>query len=401
MLRLPVVPVVAVCLLCFCRVRWSHGFAAPSGRSDLRRAPCAAVGIEAGVNGAAQSNDWSHAIAGVTLVGLCVAASLRRKSSLSLQAETDVERATTTGSAKWPIRLMADYQFGEKEPGAPLALPQWMLTVLDDGSKFEGKKLKGPPKWLTLAKWQSMPRDLKRRSFRYWMRVYDDNGNLCYDPSTEYTIPEAIRIFISMYERVPRKSDTPFCFRAAMNLDYKQPDQQLRTNISLPNGSGKEVRVGVFCADDEEKDVLELGAAVAGKTLVDQIENDNIQFDVLLTKASMMPRLAKLGKVLGPKKLMPSPKAGTVVMDWKAGIESFKSGASIEIRTNKDSVIELTFGALSQGLEKLVGNCNAVLNGIVDKRPAGATKDYFKQVKLFTTCGPSLRIRKSEFPLVA
>merc|ERR1711972_671110 len=137
--------------------------------------------------------------------------------------------------------------------------------------------------------------------------------------------------------------------RLAFNLDQKYPDQQIRTAIKLPHGVGKNVRVAVFCTAEEEADALEWGAATAGPPLMKDIEDGNIDFDILIAKPQMMPRLAKLGKVLGPLKLMPSPKSGTVVTDYKAAIEEFKSGATLEVRTSFKSTMDVPIASLTMG----------------------------------------------------
>eukprot|EP00409_Alexandrium_fundyense_P005300 CAMPEP_0185904198 /NCGR_PEP_ID=MMETSP0196C-20130402/3526_1 /TAXON_ID=2932 /ORGANISM="Alexandrium fundyense, Strain CCMP1719" /LENGTH=159 /DNA_ID=CAMNT_0028623463 /DNA_START=122 /DNA_END=597 /DNA_ORIENTATION=- len=133
-----------------------------------------------------------------------------------------------------------------------------------------------------------------------------------------------------------------------MNLDQKFPDQQVRCAVNLPHGTGKKVRVAVFCPMEEEEEVMALGAYKCGQKLAEDIEKEIIDFDVLLAKPQMMPRLAKLGKILGPRRLMPSPKSGTVLQDYAKGIKEF-SGGVIELRTSKKSLINTVFGKASFG----------------------------------------------------
>merc|ERR1712066_393214 len=122
---------------------------------------------------------------------------------------------------------------------------------------------------------------------------------------------------------------------------------------------------------------LEWGAATAGPPLMKDIEDGNIDFDILIAKPQMMPRLAKLGKVLGPLKLMPSPKSGTVVTDYKAAIEEFKSGATLEVRTSFKSTMDVPIASLTMGKQKVLENYRGFLQSLVDQAPKGATSDYF------------------------
>merc|ERR1711972_534644 len=152
-----------------------------------------------------------------------------------------------------------------------------------------------------------------------------------------------------MNARAPPKMDPTFEVVMVMNLDAKYPDQQIRTSIKLPHGTGKSVNVAVFCPNDEEEEILAMGAYKAGATLAKDIEEENIDFDVLIAKPQMMPRLAKLGRILGPRRLMPSPKSGTVVTDYKEAIEDFKAGGTIEVRTSFKSTMDVPIASLTMG----------------------------------------------------
>merc|ERR1712066_442530 len=145
---------------------------------------------------------------------------------------------------------------------------------------------------------------------------------------------------------------------------------------------------------------LEWGAATAGPPLMKDIEDGNIDFDILIAKPQMMPRLAKLGKVLGPLKLMPSPKSGTVVTDYKAAIEEFKAGSTVEVRTSLNGLIRLPVGQVSMGKLKIMENIRALWQGLADKKPAGAQQEYFLKVSIKTTKSPSVKISLAELPRI-
>lgn len=257
------------------------------------------------------------------------------------------------------------------------------------------------PDWLTLEKWQTWSSPTKCRSLRWYLRAFDDKGTYVGSRKKEHSVPEAIDTIIKMYERMPANVDPSLEFISRFNLDAKYPNQQIRTALSLPHGTGKNVRVAVFCTPDEEAEVLALGAFKAGKTLSDEIEAGNTNFDVLIAKSAMMPRLAKLGKILGPKKLMPSPKSGTVVTDFAEGINNFKGG-TLQFRSDSYSRINCAFGKVSLGREKLVDNFRAILKGLAENAPEGAKREspeaYWKNVKVGSSHGPSLRILPTELP---
>merc|ERR1711972_4851 len=140
---------------------------------------------------------------------------------------------------------------------------------------------------------------------------------------------------------------------------------------------------------DEEDEVSQLGAYKWGKALTKDIEDEKLDFDVLIAKPQMMPQLAKLGKILGPKRLMPSPKSGTVISDYATAIEEFSGGGLIELRNDQFSVINTPVGRLSMGREELIDTFQALLRGLMSKRPAGAKKDLWKKISIGSTQSPS------------
>ena len=176
-----------------------------------------------------------------------------------------------------------------------------------------------------------------------------------------------------------------------LNIDTKYSDQQLRTTISLPRGTGKEIKIAVLTSESPE-DIITAGASIAGSDdLIEEISKGNLDFDLLITTPDMMPRLTKLGKVLGPRGLMPSTKAGTVTTDLKASLTEFKAG-KIECRADKTGVAHILFGKMDFTEEALEENLRSVHASIELNKPSGVKGKYFKTSKICTTMGPSINI---------
>lgn len=184
-------------------------------------------------------------------------------------------------------------------------------------------------------------------------------------------------------------AEAHFC----LNIDTKYSDQQLRTTIVLPKGSGKDIKIAVLIPDIEEKQkILDAGASLVGSTeLIEEISKGNLNFELLLTTPEMMPRLTKLGKILGPRGLMPSTKAGTVTTDLISSLAEFKAG-KVECRADKTGVAHILFGKTNFTETDLIENLYSVLNAVKLNRPSGVKGKYFKSFKICTTMGPSLNI---------
>ena len=183
----------------------------------------------------------------------------------------------------------------------------------------------------------------------------------------------------------------------SLNIDPKYANQQLRTSLVLPNGTGNSVRIAVLTESDYVKEALEFGADVAGSDdLLEEIDGGNLNFDLLVTTPQLMPKLAKLGRVLGPKGLMPSPKSGTVTSNIKETIEEFKKG-KLEYRADKTGIVHLNFGKVSFSENELLDNLVAVFNSIDKNKPSGVKGRYFKSFNICTTMSPSVKIDLSSF----
>jgi large subunit ribosomal protein L1 len=183
----------------------------------------------------------------------------------------------------------------------------------------------------------------------------------------------------------------------SLNIDPKYANQQLRTSLVLPHGTGKNLKIAVFTEPDYVQEVLNMGAAIAGSDdLIEEISNGNLNFDILITTPQLMPKLAKLGRVLGPKGLMPSPKSGTVTQNLKEAINEFKKG-KLEYRADKTGIVHLNFGKVNFSEEQLKENLLSVYNSIEKNKPTGVKGKYFKSFYICTTMSPGINLEFSTF----
>ena len=208
------------------------------------------------------------------------------------------------------------------------------------------------------------------------------------DRTKNYGVKEALDIICKMPKP---KFDETVELHVKLGVDSKQADQQVRGTVVLPNGTGKTQRVLVFAKGDKAKEAEAAGADFVGaEELIPKIQNENwFEYDVIVATPDMMGIVGRLGKVLGPKGLMPNPKSGTVTMDVTKAINEIKSG-KVEYRLDKTNIIHLGFGKVSFGSEKLLQNYETVMEAIEKAKPAAAKGQYIKSVAIAPSMGPSI-----------
>lgn len=183
----------------------------------------------------------------------------------------------------------------------------------------------------------------------------------------------------------------------ALNIDPKYSDQQLRTTLILPKGTGKTKRIAVLLQNEKlTTEIEELADLVGAEDLIEVITKGQLDFDILLATPDMMPKLAKLGRVLGPKGLMPSPKAGTVTNDIIGALNEFKQG-KVEYRADKTGIVHLSFGKVNFTPEALLENLISLYTSVEQNKPTGVKGRYFKTFSICSTMGPSILVDFTAF----
>ena len=210
-----------------------------------------------------------------------------------------------------------------------------------------------------------------------------------------YSLEEAVKL---VKETSTSKFDGTVELAVRLNLDTKKNDQQLRGAIVLPHGTGKTKKVLVLAKGDQAKAATEAGADFVGDTdMIQKIEKENwFEFDVIIATPEMMPLLGKLGKVLGPKGLMPNPKTGTVTVDTKKAVEDVKKGR-VEYRTDSYANVQAMVGKVSFEDAKLVDNIKAFVDVIIKSKPQAAKGVYIKNIAIASTMGPGIKVDPSSF----
>ena len=201
---------------------------------------------------------------------------------------------------------------------------------------------------------------------------------------------------LELLEKMPKANfDETVELHVKLGVDSKHAEQQVRGTVVLPNGTGKTLKVLVFAKGDKAKEAEEAGADFVGaEELIPKIEKENwFDYDVIVATPNMMGVVGRLGKILGPKGLMPNPKSGTVTMDVAKAIQEIKSG-KVEYRLDKTNIIHLGFGKVSFGAEKLEENYKTVIEAIIKAKPAAAKGQYIRSVAIAKTMGPSIYINQ-------
>lgn len=217
---------------------------------------------------------------------------------------------------------------------------------------------------------------------------HKENSKLV-DKEKKYTVEEAVQI---LKQSSKAKFDETVEVAINLNIDIKQSDQQVRGSFSFPKGVGRNVRVVAFADEKGAEEALKAGAVEAGgEELIQKIEDGWVDFDVVLAQPEMMKKIGKLGRVLGPKGLMPSPKSGTITQDIGKGVEEFSAGKT-EFRNDRLGNIQIAAGKLSFEESDLCENIKAFYNHILSMRPSSVKGIYVKSVYVSSTMGPGIAI---------
>lgn len=204
-----------------------------------------------------------------------------------------------------------------------------------------------------------------------------------------YTIVDAVKM---VKERAKAKFDETIDVAINLGIDPRQADQQVRGVCSLPNGSGRSVRVGVFARGAKADEAKAAGAEVVGaEDLFEKVNGGTIDFDRCIATPDMMPLVGRLGKVLGPRGMMPNPKVGTVTMDVTAAVKAAKGGA-VEFRAEKQGIVQAGVGKASFSEDALVANIKAFVDTVAKARPSGAKGTFVQKVAISSTMGPGVRV---------
>ena len=212
------------------------------------------------------------------------------------------------------------------------------------------------------------------------------------DPAKAYSIDEAIKL---VKERAKAKFDETIEIAMNLGVDPKHADQMVRGVVTLPNGTGRSVRVGVFARGAKAEEALAAGADVVGaEDLVEKVNGGEINFDRCIATPDMMPLVGRLGKVLGPRGMMPNPKVGTVTMDVAGAVKGAKGG-SVEFRVEKAGIVQAGVGKASFGEQQLVENVKAFVDAVQKAKPPGAKGHYINRVAVSSTMGPGVKVETS------
>lgn len=210
------------------------------------------------------------------------------------------------------------------------------------------------------------------------------------DQNKQYDVAEALSLVVNT---ATAKFDESIELHVKLGVDSRHADQQVRGVVVLPNGTGKSVRVLVIAKGTKADEAVAAGADyVGGEEMINKIKNENwFDFDVCVTTPDMMGLVGRIGKILGPKGLMPNPKSGTVTMDVTKAINEIKAG-KVEYRLDKTNIIHVAFGKKSFGADKLVENFNTLYDAILKAKPAAAKGQYIKSISVSSTMGPGVKV---------
>jgi large subunit ribosomal protein L1 len=209
------------------------------------------------------------------------------------------------------------------------------------------------------------------------------------EKGTLYPLAQAVELAA---KTSPSKFDASVEVHVRLNVDPRQADQNIRTTVSLPNGTGKTIRVAVFAPESDHAAATKAGADVVGdETFLAQLDKEQINFDILIATPQYMPRLGKYARLLGPRGLMPNPKSGSVATDVAKAVSEAKTG-KVEYRVDKQAIVHLGIGKVSFGAEKLNQNAKSFFDSLLSQKPGSIKGSFVKSISISTTQGPSIKV---------
>lgn len=213
------------------------------------------------------------------------------------------------------------------------------------------------------------------------------------DRTALYSLAEAVKF---VKQNAKAKFDETVDIAIRLNIDPRKAEQNIRGMVQLPSGTGKDVRVAVFAGEDKAAEAKKAGAELAGsEDLAEKIQKGEINFDLCIATPDMMPLVGRLGKILGPKGLMPNPKLGTVTNDVAKAVQAAKSG-QVEYRTEKTGIIHVGIGKVSFSEDQILANIQSVTNAVLKGRPSGIKGAFVKSMALSSTMGASVKVKVAE-----
>lgn len=207
-----------------------------------------------------------------------------------------------------------------------------------------------------------------------------------------YSLDEALKLAT---ETSPVKFDASVEVHVRLGVDPRQADQNIRSTVALPHGTGKDIRVAVFAPEDDHANAKKAGADIIGdEEFLKQLDKEELNFDILVTTPQYMPKLSKYARLLGPRGLMPNPKSGTVATDVAKAVKEAKTG-KVEYRVDKQAIVHLSIGKVSFGVEKLGENASAFFTSLNAQKPSSLKGVYVKTIAVTTTMGPGIKVESS------
>ena len=204
-----------------------------------------------------------------------------------------------------------------------------------------------------------------------------------------YTLADAVALVV---ETNPAKFDATVEVHVKLNVDPRQADQNIRTTVSLPNGTGKTIKVAVFAPEADHKAAKDAGADVVGdETFLAQLDKETIDFDILIATPQFMPRLGKYARLLGPRGLMPNPKSGSVATDVSKAVKEAKAG-KVEYRVDKQAIVHIGIGKVSFGNDKIAENAKSFFDSLISQKPTSLKGGYVKSITITSSMGPGIKV---------